>query len=76
MEMLKKHHEEEIQHHRKEIERLQKEIDRHKGKIRKLKHDDWRLEACCPSFKESALFLPKSMITSYWLTLLQVRAGP
>lgn len=40
MEMLKKHHEEEIDHHRKEIERLQKEIDRHKGKIRKLKHDD------------------------------------
>lgn len=40
MEMLKKHHEEEIDHHRKEIERLQKEIDRHRGKIRKLKHDD------------------------------------
>lgn len=40
MEMLRKHHEEEIGHHRKEIERLQKEIDRHKGKIRKLKHDD------------------------------------
>lgn len=43
MEMLKKHHEEEIDHHRKEIERLQKEIDRHRGKIRKLKHDDWSL---------------------------------
>lgn len=40
MEMLKNHHEEEIDHHRKEIERLQKEIDRHRGKIRKLKHDD------------------------------------
>lgn len=38
--MLRKHHEEEIDHHRKEIERLQREIDRHKGKIRKLKHDD------------------------------------
>ncbi|TRY56576.1 hypothetical protein DNTS_008405 [Danionella cerebrum] len=37
---LKKHHEEEIDHHKKEIERLQREIDRHKGKIRKLKHDD------------------------------------
>lgn len=40
MEMLRKHHEEEIDHHRKEVERLQKEIDRHRGKIRKLKHDD------------------------------------
>lgn len=40
MEMLKQHHEEEIDHHRKEIERLQKEIDRHRGKIRKLNHDD------------------------------------
>lgn len=40
LEMLRNHHEEEIQHHRKEIERLQREIDRHKGKIRKLKHDD------------------------------------
>lgn len=40
LEMLRNHHEEEIEHHRKEIERLQKEIDRHKGKIRKLKHDD------------------------------------
>lgn len=38
--MLRSHHEEEIEHHGKEIERLQKEIDRHKGKIRKLKHDD------------------------------------
>lgn len=37
---LRKHHQEEIDHHKKEIERLQKEIDRHKGKIRKLKHDD------------------------------------
>uniref|UniRef100_A0A672NSN0 ATPase inhibitor, mitochondrial n=1 Tax=Sinocyclocheilus grahami TaxID=75366 RepID=A0A672NSN0_SINGR len=37
---LKKHHGEEIDHHKKEIERLQREIDRHKGKIRKLKHDD------------------------------------
>lgn len=43
LEMLRNHHEEEIEHHRKEIERLQKEIDRHKGKIRKLKHDDWSL---------------------------------
>lgn len=43
MEALKKHHTEEIEHHKKEIERLQKEIDRHKGKIRKLKHDDWTL---------------------------------
>uniref|UniRef100_A0A3Q2X3H6 ATPase inhibitor, mitochondrial n=2 Tax=Haplochromini TaxID=319058 RepID=A0A3Q2X3H6_HAPBU len=40
MEALRKHHTEEIEHHKKEIERLQKEIDRHKGKIRKLKHDD------------------------------------
>lgn len=40
LEMLRNHHEEEIEHHSKEIERLQKEIDRHKGKIRKLKHDD------------------------------------
>lgn len=40
MEALRKHHSEEIEHHKKEIERLQKEIDRHKGKIRKLKHDD------------------------------------
>lgn len=40
MEALRKHHAEEIDHHKKEIERLQKEIDRHKGKIRKLKHDD------------------------------------
>lgn len=38
---LKQHHEDEIDHHKKEIERLQREIDRHKGKIRKLKHDDW-----------------------------------
>lgn len=37
---LKQHHEDEIDHHKKEIERLQREIDRHKGKIRKLKHDD------------------------------------
>lgn len=43
MEALRKHHTEEIEHHKKEIERLQKEIDRHKGKIRKLKHDDWTL---------------------------------
>lgn len=43
MEALRKHHTEEIDHHKKEIERLQKEIDRHKGKIRKLKHDDWSL---------------------------------
>lgn len=40
MEALRKHHAEEIDHHKKEIERLQKEIDRHKGKIRKLTHDD------------------------------------
>ncbi|KAF0024466.1 hypothetical protein F2P81_023268 [Scophthalmus maximus] len=40
MEALRKHHAEEIEHHKKEIERLGKEIDRHKGKIRKLKHDD------------------------------------
>lgn len=40
MEALRKHHVEEIEHHKKEIERLQKEIDRHKGKIRKLNHDD------------------------------------
>lgn len=40
MEALRKHHAEEIEHHKKEIERLQREIDRHKGKIRKLKHDD------------------------------------
>ncbi|XP_074470673.1 ATPase inhibitor, mitochondrial-like [Sebastes fasciatus] len=40
MEALRKHHAEEIEHTKKEIERLQKEIDRHKGKIRKLKHDD------------------------------------
>ncbi|MBN3301938.1 ATPase inhibitor B, mitochondrial [Amia ocellicauda] len=40
IEALRKHHEEEIHHHKKEIERLQQEIDRHKGKIRKLKHDD------------------------------------
>ena len=38
---LKQHHQEEIDHHKKEIERLQCDIDRHKGKIRKLKHDDW-----------------------------------
>ncbi|XP_015240641.1 PREDICTED: ATPase inhibitor B, mitochondrial-like [Cyprinodon variegatus] len=37
---LRQHHLEEIDHHKKEIERLQREIDRHKGKIRKLKHDD------------------------------------
>ncbi|KAF7702403.1 hypothetical protein HF521_001686 [Silurus meridionalis] len=37
---LKQHHQDEIEHHKKEIERLQREIDRHKGKIRKLKHDD------------------------------------
>lgn len=36
---LKQHHQDEIDH-KKEIERLQREIDRHKGKIRKLKHDD------------------------------------
>lgn len=46
MEALRRHHTEEIEHHKKEIERLQKEIDRHKGKIRKLKHDDWNWEAC------------------------------
>uniref|UniRef100_A0A087XPT8 Uncharacterized protein n=1 Tax=Poecilia formosa TaxID=48698 RepID=A0A087XPT8_POEFO len=40
MEALRKHHREEIEHHKKEIERLQREIDRHKGKIRKLSHDD------------------------------------
>ncbi|KAF7210923.1 ATPase inhibitory factor 1 [Nothobranchius furzeri] len=40
LEALRKHHSEEIEHHKKEIERLQKEIDRHKGKIRKLTHDD------------------------------------
>ena len=40
MEALRKHHSEEIEHHKKEIERLQREIDRHKGKIRKLNHDD------------------------------------
>lgn len=40
LEALRKHHSEEIDHHKKEIERLQKEIDRHKGKIRKLSHDD------------------------------------
>lgn len=38
---LKQHHIDEIDHHKKEIERLQREIDRHKGKIRKLKYDDW-----------------------------------
>ncbi|XP_034015334.1 zinc finger protein Rlf [Thalassophryne amazonica] len=37
---LKEHHHDEIEHHKMEIERLQREIDRHKGKIRKLKHDD------------------------------------
>uniref|UniRef100_A0A146VP86 ATPase inhibitor, mitochondrial n=1 Tax=Fundulus heteroclitus TaxID=8078 RepID=A0A146VP86_FUNHE len=40
LEALRKHHAEEIEHHKKEIERLQREIDRHKGKIRKLSHDD------------------------------------
>ncbi|KAK0145437.1 ATPase inhibitor A, mitochondrial [Merluccius polli] len=40
MALLRKHHEEEIDHHKKEIERLQREVDRHKGKIRKLRHDD------------------------------------
>lgn len=40
LEILRKHHVEEIEHHKKEIERLQKEIDRHRGKIRRLKHDD------------------------------------
>lgn len=40
LEVLRRHHSEEIEHHKKEIERLQKEIDRHVGKIRKLKHDD------------------------------------
>ncbi|XP_010767799.1 ATPase inhibitor A, mitochondrial [Notothenia coriiceps] len=40
MEALRKHHSEEIEHHKTEIERLQREIDRHKGKIRKLNHDD------------------------------------
>ncbi|KAK5911076.1 hypothetical protein CgunFtcFv8_005285 [Champsocephalus gunnari] len=40
MEALRKHNSEEIEHHKTEIERLQREIDRHKGKIRKLNHDD------------------------------------
>lgn len=55
LEMLRSHHEEEIEHHRKEIERLQKEIDRHKGKIRKLKHDDWSL---FPIFHFPSQWLP------------------
>lgn len=65
MEALRKHHSEEIEHHKKEIERLQKEIDRHKGKIRKLKHDDWSYHF---SSRESSLFLfAKSMMIKYWL---------
>ncbi|XP_029983405.1 ATPase inhibitor B, mitochondrial [Sphaeramia orbicularis] len=37
---LKQHHQTKLTTTRKKIERLQREIDRHKGKIRKLKHDD------------------------------------
>lgn len=63
MEMLRKHHAEEIEHHKKEIERLQREIDRHKGKIRKLKHDDWSWEACYHfSSWESGHLIAKSMM--------------
>lgn len=65
MEALRKHHAEEIEHHKKEIERLQKEIDRHKGKIRKLKHDDWSWETSYHiSSAESALFYLPSQWSS------------
>lgn len=57
---LKQHHLDEIDHHKKEIERLQREIDRHKGKIRKLKYDDW-----AKHFKQNLFLL--DVLESFWL---------
>lgn len=73
MEALRKHHAEEIEHHKKEIERLQKEIDRHRGKIRKLKHDDWSCRACSSilsSWESFPCLFAKSMVIRYidWFT--------
>lgn len=51
---------------------------RRRSTATRAKSESWSMmtEACCQFFEAPTLIFPKSMITGYWLTLLQLSAGP
>lgn len=51
---------------------------RRRSTATRAKSESWSMmtEACCQCFEAPTLIFPKSMITSHWLPLLQLSAGP